>query len=193
MTLKIDAADCLLSFSELPLIVKYSDARGDISSELTKISMNLIGCDKATEKYEPILRPFFNLTADDLLEYTLKVGESWTWSIPEPQHEDNSTYEHTFAFKVTTVKPMSFMEYFDQTLLLDIAQNATKIEDVGVYEIKISLKDEKKVTSLEPLMLRITVEGETETIIEANADSDEETTDEIDSDELDKLSDEIIN
>ena len=52
---------------------------------------------------------------------------------------------------------MNFMEYFDQTLLLDIAQNATKEEDAGDYEIKISLQDDKNVTSLEPILLKITV------------------------------------
>ena len=52
---------------------------------------------------------------------------------------------------------MRFMEYFDKTNLLDIPKNATTEEDTGVYDVKISLKDEKNVTSTEPLVLKITV------------------------------------
>ena len=187
MTLKIDAADCLLSFYELPLKVKYTDARGDISTDFTKITLNLSGCDEITTKYEPIKRPYFDLTAEDTLEFTLEVGESWTWSIPEPKHEDDSTDDHTFAFKVSTVKPMTFMEYFDKTLLLDIAANATTIEDAGDYEIKVTLEDENEVASSDPIILRITVVGETE----AEAEADEENAD--DDDDEDEFTDGIVN
>ena len=87
------------------------------------------------------------------------VGESWTWSIPVPSHEDNSTDDHTFNFKVKTDKPMDFLEYFESTNLLDISQNVTTSEDVGVYVVTISLKDEQNVASSEPLVLKITVQS----------------------------------
>ena len=56
-------------------------------------------------------------------------------------------------------KPMRFMEYYDKTNLLDIPTNTTTEEDADVYSITISLKDEKNVTSTEPLVLKITVQS----------------------------------
>ena len=53
--------------------------------------------------------------------------------------------------------PMRFLEYFEQTLILDIAEDATEIEDTGVYQITISVEDEKNITISEPLKLQITV------------------------------------
>ena len=121
--------------------------------------------DKVTEKFEPIPRPYFEPMAADQLQFTLKVGQSWTWPIPEPQHEDDSTDEHTFAIKVQTEMPMHFMDYFKQTLILDIAKGETTIDDVGVYDIRISLKDEKNVTSSEPLVLKITISDDSEATV----------------------------
>ncbi len=74
MILTIDAADCLLSFSELPLKVKYTDVRGDVSTDFTKVSLNFSGCDEITQKYVPIKRPYFDLNAEDTLDFTLEVG-----------------------------------------------------------------------------------------------------------------------
>ena len=91
MTLKIDAVDCLLNFDQLSLKIKYTDARGTIDTELFSLSLNQIGCNSEhdTQKYAPILRPYFNLTETDQLVFTLQIGEPWTWTIPEPLHEDN--------------------------------------------------------------------------------------------------------
>ena len=55
---------------------------------------------------------------------------------------------------------MSFMNYYEKTKILNIAQNATIVDDAGAYEVKINLKDEKNVTSKEPLTLKIFIEKE---------------------------------
>lgn len=103
------------------MVLKYTDARGKILTNFASVSLTPAGCETFAEAIEPILRPYFNLKSIETLEYTLLVGESWTWPIPEPSHEDDSTDEHTFTYKVKTDKPMSFMEYFEKTLLFDIA------------------------------------------------------------------------
>ena len=69
--------------------------------------------------------------------------------------------------------PMRFLEYFEQTLILDIAEDATEIEDTGVYQITISVEDEKNITISEPLKLQITV-GELAVEVNEDTSADEE-------------------
>ena len=51
--------------------------------------------------------------------------------------------------------PMSFMNYYEKTKILNIAQNATVADDADAYEVKIIVKDEMNVTNKEPLTLKI--------------------------------------
>ena len=92
-----------------------------LTTEFASISLNQNGCDSETIKtYHHLNRPYFNVT-DLELDVILKIGESWIFKVPTPQHEDNRTDEHTFTTKVSAEKPMSFLEYFDLTKTLSIS------------------------------------------------------------------------
>ena len=155
-TVNIEATDCELSFAQLPLTVEYSDSRGVIESEFALISLNQNACN-TTEEYHYLNRPYFNISENQELDFILSVAEGWIWKAPIPLHEDNRTDEHDFTILVSLEQPASFLEYFELTQTLSIAQNVTTSENVGTYEIKITLRDEQNVTSSQPLLLKVTI------------------------------------
>ena len=116
MTVTVDAKDCEFSFEELPLVIKYTDGRGSIQTDLATLSLNLVGCNQnATEKYHHIYRPYFNVTEDEQLTFILEAGQSWIWPIPDALHEDNRTSEHLYTIKVKKNQPIGFLDYFEKT------------------------------------------------------------------------------